>query len=229
MTQLTPFSDPDEVLLSIKSLVDRIHLGLHQLLPLTREWFDKQGLPVDKACHAMMTRFRLKHRLLAQQIEAEDEEELDDFSVEGASNCGLVIRGASCTLRLLKWRNGELPPSASKQRRDFYQFNLFAFETNDPFPDAPIPPLNLVAAWETNEYHELRSLAIVCPWGENQGRVQNKWMKTLDPAVVAPVPLLGKFPPEPQLDEITLKEPADFRSSGKLGVDRADDKIDGAS
>src|SRR5580698_1568825 len=130
MLELTPLTDPDEVLRTIKPVVDKIHIGLFELLPITRGWFDLQRLPVDKACHAMMTRFRLKHRLLNQQINAEDEEPTSEFSLQPVSNCGLVITNPKFVLRVLKWHNCELPPPASKQRRDFYQFNLFAFEEN---------------------------------------------------------------------------------------------------
>jgi hypothetical protein len=183
----------------------------------------------------MMTRFRLKHQLLAQQIDATDEPTDEDtfFSVKGVANCGLVITSPSCLLRILKWRNGELPPSASKERSEFYQGNLFAFEPNDPFPDRPIPPLNLVVAWETNADHELQSFSVVCPWGESGNRVQNKWWRTLHLPMdlqPKPSPSVDALPPEPSLDEITRKSRrSDFESKPLHGSDDTDAKTDDAS
>jgi hypothetical protein len=228
---LTPFTDPTEVLSSIKGLTDRIHVGLYRLLPITRGYFESLALPVEKTLHAMLTRHRLRHQLSDQQIDARNEETSDEriFDVRGVPNCGLVISGSNYVLRILKWRNGELPPASTKGRYDFYQGNLFAFETNDPFPESPVPPLNLVAAWETNEEHELRSFSVVCPWGEIDNRVQSKWWRTLDlpiqPATVLPHEILS---PEPDLDEITPKnqrgglEPSTEGTSGTTHAETDD-------
>jgi hypothetical protein len=229
---LTPFTDPDEVLATIRGITDRIHLGLHRLLPSTRKYFESRELPIDKSLHAMMTRFHLKHELLDQQIAATNEEDQEDgaFSVKGVANCGLVISGPSCILRILKWHDGELPPSGSHERFQFYQDNLFAFETNDPFPDRPVPPLNLVGAWETTPDHDLRSFSIVCAWGEVDNRVQSKWWRTLSlpaqPQIVAS-PIAEALPPEPTLEEITPKNDNDLGAQGEPDAD-TQDKIDNA-
>ena len=83
MTNLTPFTSPEEVLAAIKPVTDRVHLGLHHLLPSTRTYFESKRFPVHKSLHAHLTRFELKQHLLAQQISASDEEEFDSepFSV----------------------------------------------------------------------------------------------------------------------------------------------------
>lgn len=207
MSYLTPFSNPDEVLQTIKHVTERIHLGLHKLLPETRRaYFEKRGFPVDKALHAMLTRFELKHHLILQQILAENEEEVDGghYSIRAVSNCGLIVHASNCVLRILKWHDRELPSATSNERCAFYQHNLFAFETNDPHPDKPMPPLNLVAAWDATEDHELATLSLVCPWGETDNKVHSKWWRTLE---LPPVADLGEtLPPEPALDEITAKE-----------------------
>jgi hypothetical protein len=232
LNSLTPFTDADEVLSAIKGLTDRIHLGLYRLLPITkRSFFESLGLPVDRSLHAMMTRFRLKHQLLDEQIDATDEEQDgladgDHFSVKGVANCGLVVSTQSCVLRVLKSRNGELPPSASRERADFYQFNLFSFESSDPYPDRPLPPLNLVAAWETNGEHELGSFSIVCPWGESDNRVHNKWSRALQLPTGPPAAMpqsMETLPPEPSLDEITRKDRgSEFGLSGS-GIEKLKD------
>lgn len=214
MSQLTPFTDPEEVLQRIKPVSDAIHLGLRRLLPITRNWFEMQKVPVDKACHAMMTRVLLKKELMEKQLMVSDEvDESPEFRVQGLPNCGLIITSPDYNLRVLKSRDGELPPAQSAQRHDFYQGNLFTFETDDPHPDAPIPPLNLVAAWETDREHDLRSLAIVCPWGQSDSHVECKWGRTLLLPIQEgpPASHLEVFPPEPALDEIT---PRDTNESG---------------
>ena len=225
---LTPFTDPDEVLAAIQPITKRVHSGLHRLLPQTRRWFESKGVPVDKALHAMMTRFELKNELRTEQIFAVEEEELDpsSFTIEGVANCGLVIRGPNCVLRLLKWRNQELPRSASKERFEFYQGNLFAFETNDPFPDSAIPPLNLVAAWETTPEHELQSFSIVCPFGECAFGVTSKWWRTLE-LPLEEKPRAETLPSEPVLDEITPKH--NNQTDNIPGSSSADSDIDSDS
>jgi hypothetical protein len=231
VSALTPFTEPDDVLGSIRQMTDRIHLGLHRLLPETRKYFESHNLPVDKALHAMLTRFELKHHLLAHQIAATNEEDTEDlaFSVRGVANCGLVISGPGCVLRILKSHNAELPLSASRERSEFYQGNLFAFEANDPYPDRPIPPLNLVGAWETNPDHGLGSFSIVCPWGEVGNRVQNKWWRTLLLPTALPPASEEMMPPEPSLDEITPKDhPASHtkRDEESAAEDAQDDNAD---
>lgn len=204
MRKFTPFSDPDDVLAAVKPVTDVIHSGLADFLPLTRQYFDSKARPVDKALHAMMTRFELRWLLTRQQIPAENEEEVDGrYLVHNLANCGLVVHVANCTLRVLKSKDFELPPSNSHQRADFYQQNLF-FEATDPNPDIDVPPLNLVAAWNTDLNHELGSFSIVCPWGENDGKVNNKWWRTLSLGGSA-IPRVQLLPPEPSLDEITPK------------------------
>lgn len=211
MSQLTPFSEPDEVVAAIKHLTDQVHLGLYRLLPQTREYFDSQKKPVDKALHAMMTRYQLRDYLISKRISAEDEDEPDSisYSVKGVANCGLVVRCVNCVFRILKWHNCELPASTSNERFQFYQGNLYSFESNDPFPDSAVPPLNLVGAWNTNADHELASFSVVCPFGEADGKVSSKWWRTLElPSVELANSILAleSAPPEPELNEITLKE-----------------------
>ena len=224
LSQLTPFSDPEEVLRRIKPVTDSIHLGLRHLLPITRQWFETQNVTIDKACHAMMTRVLLKRELMEKQLMVSDEvDEQPEFRVQGLANCGLIITGTDYNLRVLKSRDGELPPAQSMQRHDFYQGNLFTFEVDDPHPDAPIPPLNLVAAWETDREHDLRSLAIVCPWGQSDNRVVCKWGRTLVlPIQDSPAPShLEVLPPEPALDEITPRDTAEPRTQSikrNLGI-----------
>lgn len=202
MQGLTPFSDPDVVLSAIRPVSDRIHLGLHSLLPVTRSYFEGLRLPLDKALHAMLTRHRLKHRLLDQQIRAEDEENTD-FSVKGISNCGLIVTTGNIVLRVLKWHNCELPAAGSNERYEFYQHNLFAFTENDPYPEEVVPRLNLVAAWNTTSTHDLGTFSIVCPFGQADKEVAAKWWKTLTLPTV--LPELDPMPAEPTLEEITPK------------------------
>jgi hypothetical protein len=210
MILLTPFSDPDAVLAAIKPLTDQVHVGLHRLLPTTRAYFDSQNKPVDKTLHAMLTRYQLRHYLLSKCISAENEEDLGNapFSVRGLSNCGLVVSCVNCVFRILKWHNCELPASTSAGRFQFYQENLYSFEPNDPFPGSPVPPLNLVGAWNTDAAHDLASFSVVCPFGEVNGRVASKWWRTLQlpEDVSAALSSLEPVPPEPELNEITLKE-----------------------
>ena len=117
-----------------------------------------------------------------------------------------MISTVNCVLRVLKWHKNELPPSTSGGRFDFYQHNLFALEGNDPHPEDPIPPLNLVAAWNTDADHALDSFSIVCPLGEVDHHVEIKWWRTLPlPPLGSPPPALVRIPPEPTLDEITPK------------------------
>lgn len=211
MSPLTPFTEPDDVLAAIKPLTDCVHLGLYKLLPTTRRYFESQGKPIDKSLHAMLTRYELKLYLLSKKISAADEEEQNgtQYSVRGLANCGLVINCGNCVFRVLKWHNCELPPSSSDERFQFYQGNLYTFDSNDPFPDSPLPPLNLVGAWNTNSDHDLASFSVVCPFGEVDNRVNNKWWRTLQlPSEKLPLSLAPSeaVPLEPMLDEITLRD-----------------------
>jgi hypothetical protein len=225
---LTPFSDPEEVLLAIRPVSDRIHLGLHSLLPVTRSYFDGLGLPLDKALHAMLTRHRLKHLLLEQQIRAEDEvtEENMDFSVKGISNCGLIVSAGNCVLRVLKCNNCELPPAGSNERYEFYQRNL-AFPASDSYPGEPMPRLNLVAAWNTTSTHDLGTFSIVCPFGQSEKAVANKWWKTLMLPRILPV--LDPMPAEPTLEEITPKLDTEMGLESEKPHDPETDRPNGLS
>ena len=133
MIELTPFTEPEIVLAAIKSISDPIHLGLHSLLPKTRkQFFESQGYPIDKALHSMMTRYELRMYLAAAHIAAVEEKELPlagDYRIEGLANCGLVINAPGFILRVLKCPNNKLPRPHSQERFEFYQGNLFAFET----------------------------------------------------------------------------------------------------
>lgn len=189
---------------AIRPVTDLIHAGLHSILPETRSYFEVRNRPVNKALHAMLTRFELLHRLKDAKLQVDEEPDQPGYEIDEQANCGLIVNTPDCVLRVLKSTNGQLPPSASKERAGFYQHNLFAFDAvNDPYPDQAVPPLNLVAVWNTNPLHELDTFSIVCPFGESENKVRYRWWRPLELPMLrsSAIPL----PPEPELDEITLK------------------------
>ena len=86
-----------------------------------------------------------------------------------------------------------------------------------------MPPLNLVAAWDATEEHELATLSLVCPWGEKENKVRSKWWRTLELPFISEMG--DPLPPEPELDEITAKDDQSQRSPQGSTANGLNDEI----
>jgi len=137
------------VLAEINVLVPHLYAALENGTMKAREYFEQEGVAVDRYLAPEIVRYHAKTFL--------DSVSEGLFSTEPLARNGLYIKDFhDLEIRMFKSSDGELPIPRSKAREDYYeQMTLAVFD--------PPSPLKLVVLWNVVFPYNLVPLTLACP------------------------------------------------------------------
>jgi hypothetical protein len=158
--------DSGDVLEHLSPLIPQIFDKLESGISLGRQFFDEGAYPFDHHLFAHLVRYHAR-RLL------QEEGQIVRYLQGELTNSGLFLTYGFYGVRILRGKDGQLPPPQTRSRFQFYNQvrQLELFSPSDPlgFVEDKVDehlsdslPLNLVILWRITKKFNLE-LTLVCP------------------------------------------------------------------
>jgi hypothetical protein len=164
------------VLLQLQPIVPAMYGAIEAALQRTREFFEAEGMPIDRSLAPNLVRYYAKRLLAAEGQVAVEEEAMStsDYELQPLPNNGLSLTYDRHEIRILKSDDGAMPvPGESQSRQEFWNWNgqqefVFTYD-NELTADSEeeLPSLHLVVLWDVDSNYMLNKLLLGCPTSGN--------------------------------------------------------------
>lgn len=145
-------------------LLIRVHEVMEQVIPSAKEFFVKQGKPVDTYLFNDLVRYYAKSILQDSGFAVEDDaEEVSEYKFKALANNGLSGKFNRHPFRILKADQGNVPMPTSWEKKGFYNQQLaFLLDTPVIEPSRKMRH-NILILWEVDNQYNFLRLRLACP------------------------------------------------------------------